>query len=117
MSKALILLGVATAWIAIFTGDMADGVVSRRICDPTILKDHEISAYTSSIIFTTALLLFFLKDLPSMPRVRKFLSWSILALLLIGSGYLGYAGHLGATLVYQQGAGVYHPSEDCWEFE
>lgn len=37
-------------------------------------------------------------------------------LMLIGSGYLVYIRHLGAQLVYQQAAGVYHPSEDCSEF-
>jgi uncharacterized membrane protein len=27
-----------------------------------------------------------------------------------------YTGHLGASLVYQQGAGTYKPSVDCSEF-
>ncbi|MGO1586219.1 MAG: DUF2231 domain-containing protein, partial [Mesonia sp.] len=40
-----------------------------------------------------------------------------LILLLIGNGFLMYVGHLGATLVYQQAAGVYVPTEDCQEFE
>lgn len=35
---------------------------------------------------------------------------------MIGSGILIYTGHLGATLVYQQAAGVHIPSEDCSEF-
>lgn len=117
MTKALLTVGVIAAWIALFTGDLADGAVSRKICDPTILKDHEIGAYTSSIIFSIALLLLLIKDFPLMLKVSKFFSWLVLILLIVGSGYLAYAGHLGATLVYQQGAGVYHPSEDCWEFE
>jgi putative Mn2+ efflux pump MntP len=37
-------------------------------------------------------------------------------LALVGSGFLAYTGHLGATLVYQQAAGVHIPSEDCHEF-
>jgi uncharacterized membrane protein len=40
------ILGVVGAWISIYTGDMADGIVSRKICDPTILKDHELAAET-----------------------------------------------------------------------
>jgi len=40
----------------------------------------------------------------------------ILILVITGSGFLSYTGHLGAGLVYQQAAGVYTPSEDCNEF-
>jgi len=37
----LILLGTVGAWIAVFTGNLADGVVSRELCDPTVLERHE----------------------------------------------------------------------------
>jgi uncharacterized protein (DUF2237 family) len=37
-------------------------------------------------------------------------------LSLVGSGFLIYTGHLGASLVYQQAAGVHIPSDDCSEF-
>jgi uncharacterized membrane protein len=44
---------------------------------------------------------------------RKISVWIIFGLMLIGSGYLIYAGHLGASLVYEQGAGVKNHSVDC----
>ena len=116
MAGILLFFGVAGAWIGIYTGNMADGAVARTLCDPTILKDHEIGAYTSSIIFSVVALLFILKELPVWKKGEKALRFLILIGLLVGSGYLAYAGHLGATVVYQQGAGVFHPSEDCREF-
>lgn len=117
MFKLLLIVGVAAAWIAIFTGDMAGGEVNRKICDPTILKDHEIKAYTTTILFTVALAIELLTKLPALLRFKKVLSWLILMLLLVGNGFLISTGHLGASLVYQQGAGVYHPSGDCIEFQ
>ncbi|MGO2359385.1 DUF2231 domain-containing protein [Mesonia sp.] len=115
----LLVLGVMGSWIAIYTGDLADGVVARTLCDPTILKDHENYAYTTAWIFTAALSLdlmyaFFSLQLGSLVLWIKRLT---LILLLIGNGFLMYVGHLGATLVYQQAAGVYVPTEDCQEFE
>lgn len=117
MFKVLLIVGVVAAWIAIYTGDMAGGEVTRRICDPTILKDHEIQAYTFTILFTVALGVVFLGQLPFLLRFKKVVLWLILILLLAGNFFLIYTGHLGASLVYQQGAGVYQPTEDCLEFQ
>jgi len=115
----LLCIGTMGVWIAIYTGDLADGIVSRKLCDPTILKDHENFAYTTAWFFTIALILdlslYFLGQ-----KISSYLVWInrlIVMLLLAGSGFLAYVGHLGATLVYQQAAGVYTPSEDCKEFE
>lgn len=117
MARILLIGGVVGAWVGIYTGDMADGIVSRKICDPTILKDHQNSAYTSSILFSIALGLQLLVDLKLWDKIQKLGKIAVVVLLLVGSGYLMYAGHLGATVVYQQGGGVYHPSGDCREFE
>lgn len=115
-ASVLLFLGTFGAWIAIYTGNMADGIVSRQICDPTVLKDHENAAYTLAWIFTVASVLDITTFVRSLKRNTKILKLAVLTLMLIGSGFLIYAGHLGATLVYQQAAGVYTPSEDCREF-
>lgn len=116
--RVLLFTGVAGAWLAIYTGDLADGIVSRQICDPTVLKDHENFSYAVAIMFSVAAAIQMIPVLgkfpPAFNKTTRILS---LVLLLAGSGLLAYTGHLGATLVYQQGAGVYHPSEDCKEFE
>ena len=113
----MLVLGVLGIWIAIYTGDLADGIVSRQLCDPTILKDHENMAYLSAYIFSGSLVV----DLAAYFRIsffRKTLVNLILVLALAaGTGVLMYVGHLGATLVYQQAAGVNVPSENCTEFE
>lgn len=113
----LLILGVLGAWIAVFTGSLADGIVSRKICDPTVLKDHENMAYFTAWCFSVALA----TDLLSYPRslitFRRPLKIFTLAVLITGSVALILVGHSGASVVYQQGGGVYMPSEDCSEFE
>jgi len=117
MGKILLLLGTAGAWISVYTGNLADPIVARNICDPTVLKSHENGAYTVAWIFTIASALIIADYFQVFKKIRKLSQIAIIALLLTGSGFLAYTGHLGAKLVYQQAAGVYTPSEDCKEFE
>ncbi|GAA5039269.1 hypothetical protein GCM10011506_38260 [Marivirga lumbricoides] len=117
MSKVLLLIGTAGAWLAIYTGNLADPVVSRQICDPTVLATHETNAYVVAWLFSAVAVLIILEYLGWLNQFRKIAHLCILILSLTGSGFLMYTGHLGATLVYQQAAGVYTPSESCSEFE
>lgn len=117
-ATGLLLGGIATAWIGIYTGDLADGIVARKICDPTVLKDHENASFITAYLFSAATilsLLLFTNFIRSF--LKRLLPFLILLLMVIGSGYLIYTGHLGATLVYEQGAGVIKPSDDCSDFE
>lgn len=113
----LLILGVVTIWIAIYTGDLADGIVARKICDPTILKDHENMAWTTAWIFTAALGIELIRQLKYPIFKNLLFKVAMLLLMAIGTGTLTYTGHLGATLVYQQAAGVYTPSGNCSEYE
>jgi len=116
MGSFLLYIGCLAAWVSIYTGDMADGIVSRKLCDPTVLKDHENAAYNLTYIFSAAALLD-LAILLNLIKVKlKLLSVLILVLLLVGSGYLIYAGHLGARVVYDQAGGVNVPTSDCAGF-
>jgi len=114
----VLILGVIGAWIGVYTGDIADGIVSRKICDPTVLKDHEIAAQTTTYLFTAAaifhMLLFFnvLKA-----RLKQISPFVIFALMIIATVYLIRAGHSGASVVYQQGGGVYNHTVDCDEYK
>lgn len=112
----LLFVGSIGAWIAIYTGNMADGIVSRQICDPTVLENHEQNAYFVAWFYSGASFLVVADFLGFLKKLKKITSIVILLLAITGSGFLVYTGHLGAELVYQQGAGVYHPSEDCNEF-
>lgn len=114
----LLFAGCLTAWIAIYTGNLADGIVSRKICDPTVLKDHEIAGQTMTYLFTAATLLNILVLTNLLKsQLRTFSFYLTFLLMLTGSGILVYTGHLGASLVYQQGAGVDNHSVDCSEYE
>jgi len=114
--RLLLILGVIGIWISIYTGDLADGIVARQLCDPTILKDHENLAYATAWIFTSALILELLMLYIELIKTKK-VSILFVLLLLIGTGFLMYVGHLGAELVYQQAAGVNIPSGNCAEFD
>ncbi|HKJ47718.1 MAG TPA: hypothetical protein VJ973_01440, partial [Christiangramia sp.] len=102
-------------WISIYTGDLADGIVSRQLCDPTVLKEHENFAYTTAWIFSIALILELLTRYIDLIKTR-IVSVVLVLLMISGSVTLAYVGHLGAELVYQQAAGVNVPTEDCAEF-
>lgn len=113
-ARGLLYAGCVTAWIAVYTGNLADGIVSRKICDPTVLKEHEIAAQTMTYLFSSAGMLSILLAFKVFrPFARILFSASIIILMLIGCGYLVYTGHLGAGLVYQQGAAVDNHSVDC----
>jgi uncharacterized membrane protein len=109
----LLVIGVIGAWVSVYTGDIADGIVSRQLCDPTVLKDHENASIAMAWLFTTAVVL---EMVHGFLRSR-WLKLVVVVVMSVGSGFLAYTGHLGATLVYQQAAGVHVPSDDCGEFE
>ena len=114
----LLFAGCLTAWVAVYTGNTADGIVARKICDPTMLKDHEIAGQNTTWIFTAAAMLHlaFMSNLVR-PMLRTISFYIAFLLMLTGTGYLIYAGHIGATLVYEQGAGVKNHEVDCAEYE
>lgn len=120
MSRVFLYSGALSVWVTIYTGTLADSIVTRTLCDPTVLETHENAAFTVGYLFSAAAFLDVL-DFISWEKLEvvkhKFKGWLITGLLVAGSLYLGYTAHLGASLVYQQGAAVYQPSEGCVEFE
>ncbi len=112
----LLVTGTLSGWLAIYTGSLADGIVSRTICDPTVLKDHENAAYTMIWLFTVALIIDLAVHYKLLKLKKRLVNFLVVLILITGSGFLGYVGHLGASLVYQQAAGVYRTSPDCSEF-
>jgi uncharacterized protein (DUF2237 family)/uncharacterized membrane protein len=116
MAHVLIVIGTLGCWAAIYTGDLAESIVSRKICDPTVLKTHETNAYVAVWLFSIASALILISNFSGGKNVKNLLKITTITLSLMGSGFLIYTGHLGATLVYQQAAGVHIPSEDCSEF-
>ena len=112
----LLITGTIGAWSSMLTGDAADGIVSRTLCDPTVLKDHENAALTTTILFTIASVIYVLQKVWLKERFDVLIKSITLMIAITGTAFLMYVGHLGASLVYQQGAGTFQPSEDCSEF-
>ncbi len=116
MAKILLVIGTFGTWVSIYTGNLADSIVSRQICDPTVLETHEANAYIVGWIFLLVSITIILEYFGWLNRFKKLFAVTLIVLSITGSGFLIYTGHLGATLVYQQAAGVHIPSEDCHEF-
>jgi uncharacterized membrane protein len=122
ISFFLLVIGVPAAWAAVWSGEQAHETVNRVICDPTQTHAHESLALITSWIFTAAVALKIILFIAAQYAPRKytrvcFLVWFVPLLTSAGTYYLVRTAHLGASLVYLQGAAVYHPTEDCREFE
>ncbi len=110
----LLYLGSIAAWISIYTGDISESAVARKICDPTVLKAHEIAAYTTAYFFSAASILNLMLHFNILSgKLVLILRYAVVLLMLAGAGYLAYAGHLGSSLVYDQGAGVKNHVVNC----
>ncbi|MEX1213001.1 MAG: DUF2231 domain-containing protein [Balneolaceae bacterium] len=117
-SKGMLVVGALFSWLAIYTGDIADSIVTRALCDPTVLEAHEQLAMWTAFLFTIAAILDLIHDYWKWNDWKgSFATWTVAILLLAGSAGLSYTAHLGASLVYQQGAAVYHPTDGCTEFD
>lgn len=112
----LLLLGVLLALISLYTGDIEDAKVSRTICDPTVLKNHENFAYYTVYIFLSCLVLWSIIIFTAYKKFKTIIISIIFTLNLVGLSGLVYVGHLGASLVYNQAAGVKVPDKDCGSF-
>lgn len=111
----MLAIGVVTGWAGIYTGQLAYNIEVRKICDPKVLQNHQYWSYVSVIIYTVALLLVVLKKYIAALN-RLIINVLIVILLIAGGTILGYAGHLGASVVYEQGAGVHKPADDCSDY-
>lgn len=113
---ALLLIGVVTGWAAIYTGQLAYNIEVRKICDPKMLQQHQWWSYFTIIAYTVALVLLFLQERFGSKSITKVISVFYGLLLMTGLAGLLYAGHLGAEVVYRQGAGVFKPKNDCSDY-
>lgn len=116
-ARLLLITGSLLSWATVYTGTLADSVVGREVCDPTVLEDHERYGYYVAILFSVVCAieigLYYLKHF----HWKRSLVRISLIIALGGVALLGYEAHLGGKLVYQQAAGVHQPSKDCKEFE
>lgn len=111
----MLAIGVLSGWVAIYTGELAYTIEVRKICDPKVLQEHQWWGYATLIVYSVAL---GLKIVTKFIATKRSNITHPLFLFLVITALFGlfYTGHLGASLVYQQGAGTYNPSPNCAEF-
>jgi uncharacterized membrane protein len=109
--------------LAMKSGELAENVVNKVICDPTITKKHEDFAefvtflvLLSGVIEIFRLILIKLKNKLITSHELKF-NLIICLFMFLATVALFQVGHLGASLTYQQAAAVYVPTKECKEFE
>lgn len=112
----LLWSGTILLWLAFYTGKLAYSIEVRRICDPFVLKNHLYWANVTSFVFSAATLADFIQKIV-LSKLQKWLMPVTIILMIAGSICLGYTGHLGASLVYGQGAGVHQPASDCSDYK
>jgi uncharacterized membrane protein len=115
-SYILIIIGTVSAWVAIYTGSVAENVVGEKLCNPDIRFAHEDYAYYVGYLFSIFCLFHIFSETLS-PKLSAFFLWLNVCIAIGATAILMYVGHLGATLTYQQAAGVYVPGEECKGFE
>ncbi len=112
----LLWSGTILLWLAFYTGKLAYSSEVRRICDPFVLKDHLYWANVTSFVFSGATIADIAHKFAAV-NAKKWLFISSVILMVAGSVALAYTGHLGASLVYEQGAGVHAPASDCSDYK
>lgn len=109
----LLVFGVVTGWVAIYTGLWSYNTEVRRICDPTVLKAHRMWGYYAAYLYTGGLVVYAINR---RLWANRLVTYFVVLATLAGAAALTYSGHLGASLVYQQGAGVRQPAADCSDY-
>lgn len=105
-----VLIGIAAvaSWAAVITGGWADSVVGRSLYDPRVAETHENRATLLAILISVTFGIDLLRHWYR--RSRRLATVTVGALLIGCCGLLASTAHLGASLVYQQGAAVEAPS-------
>ncbi|MGV3762042.1 DUF2231 domain-containing protein [Parapedobacter sp.] len=108
----LMISGTMLLWVAFYTGNMAYGPVVRTICFPSKLKAHLYWGYVTCYSFSGITV--FGLILEAWRKLGKRWPLAVVVVMCIAASIcLSYTGHLGAELVYEQGAGVSPSAKDC----
>lgn len=112
-AAATLILATAGAWLAVQTGFWADSEVGRDLYDPRPLKDHENLGLGFAWLMSGIAVGELLRLLGVFRgRIRIGMSLGVGLALVAAVVLVGYTAHLGAGLVYQQGAAVEMPREE-----
>ncbi|NNM44061.1 MAG: hypothetical protein HKM07_06925 [Chlamydiae bacterium] len=111
-SWTILLLGVISAWVAVFAGEIAADIVGGALENPQILSEHAMHALITATGFTLSLIIdwaraFLLTKLHKRSWfIKKGLAAIVGLFYLFSLTNLVITGEYGATLVYEEGAAV-----------
>lgn len=105
-ARIVLTIGVCFAWIAILAGELAANIVAPDLCDPSVLDKHSLLAYTGAYLFTSGVLLDWVKAIWAKGLMHKFLTVLCSILFFLAFIDLLVVGALGGSMVYDQGAAV-----------
>lgn len=109
-ATVLLVMAAGTAGTAVLTGFWADEVVGRSLYDPRPLKDHENLAETVTWLLVAVAAVELVRWVPRLKGTARVVATAAVGVgLLAACGLMAWTAHLGASLVYQQGAGVIMP--------
>lgn len=95
--------GVGGAFLAILSGLREEKTLVHNDRIHEIMETHELLGYIfTGVLLVVLIWLIIRKSKMSLPEFA-----SIVVLLVLSSGLLGYGAHLGGRLVYEEGAGVF----------
>lgn len=98
----ILLMGVISCLLAIYTGleDEKEVVGDYKVKE--LLQTHKRNAFILTGLFT--MLLLWISIRKRRMRIMEYCAWSFF--LVLGGFSVAYQGHLGASMVYQQGTGI-----------
>ncbi|MFT6631812.1 MAG: putative membrane protein [Bacteriovoracaceae bacterium] len=107
ISKFLLIVGSIMILPALFLGDMAFDIVKNDLSNITTAYRHEDLAHNTLIVFIIAIVLDTLVSVREFSFKQMFtIQVCLFFTIALGNYYLFQTAHLGADLVYEQGAGV-----------
>ncbi|MBD3220125.1 hypothetical protein GF314_02695 [bacterium] len=111
-ATVLLAAGTVGAWMAVWSGDLADQAIGRDVPNAPLLEDHEnlgtATAVLASVLLGVDLLLWWLarNTRPGRPSWRRLAHAAAVLLILATAGAVTLTAHQGAALVYAEGAAV-----------
>jgi len=123
-ASVLLAIGALTAWLAVWTGDLADAAIGRDVPNAPLLEDHENLGLATAVLATALLAADLLGAWLARRRGRghggshahgltdrlrpwrRLVTAAAVLLILATLGAVTLTAHHGAALVYAEGAAV-----------
>ena len=93
-SWLILAIGVCFAWFTVLAGEYAADIVGPTLCDSSVLDKHALLAYTAAFLFTSGLILDWIKALWTSGFFHKLLTVICFIIFLVAFLDLVFVGAL-----------------------